>query len=196
MTEEKNLSVKDSCTLNEFLKCEIPLLLEEPASNSKIRRMIFSGAVLVEKNGIFFMCKNPSLVLKSGTRVRVLLDRKKFFGEKQVNDISFELSAENILFEDEYVIVVNKPAHFPTESTFVESRDNLHAAVVRYLHKKTGMEKNPPYAGIMHRLDRDTSGCILFSKQRAVNPRLHEIFESTGEGREIKKIYLALIVKK
>lgn len=48
--------------------------------------------------------------------------------------------------------------------------------------------KNPPYVGIMHRLDAGTSGVILFSKSRAVNKPLHEMFEN----RTAKKNYIAV----
>ena len=84
---------------------------------------------------------------------------------------------------------MNKPAFFPTEETIVggEKRDCLHAAVVRYLWTKAAL-RNPPYAGIMHRLDRETSGVIMFTKNRAVNAAVHEIFEK----RTAQKIYRAV----
>ena len=73
----------------------------------------------------------------------------------------------------------------------------MRAAVIRYLHKKIGLDKNPPYCGVVHRLDRDTSGVILFSKQRAANAALFKAFDSSeagdaGEERAAKKIYVAV----
>ncbi|MGP1565623.1 MAG: RluA family pseudouridine synthase, partial [Treponema sp.] len=69
-----------------------------------------------------------------------------------------------------------------------EKRDCLHAAVVRYLWKNSPSLRNPPYAGIMHRLDRETSGVILFTKTRAVNAAVHEMFEK----HTVQKIYRAV----
>ena len=55
----------------------------------------------------------------------------------------------------------------------------MRAAVIRYLHKKIGLDKNPPYCGVVHRLDRDTSGVILFSKRRDCNAALFAAFDSS-----------------
>lgn len=185
MAEEKKIKAIEAVRLDDFLRTELTVFLKKDAtqnsvSKGKIRRLIFSGNVFVKNGqGRQEECtRNPSLLLKRGQTVRVLFDREKFFYEKPSDDIDFELDDSRVIYEDEYIIVVNKPPHFPTESTFVQSRDNLHAAVVRYLHKKAGLDRNAPYAGIMHRLDRDTSGVILFSKQRSVNAALHAAFES------------------
>ncbi len=228
MSQEILLTVQSAATLNDFMRRELPKALQgqnaacEKAalSNSKIRRLLFSGNVMIavspdrkasqaqnggEKKasqaqnarGGFFVCKNPAFILKKNARVKVLYDQEKFFYEKPNDDIKFELDESRVLYEDESIIVVNKPPRFPTEPTFVQDRDNLRAAVIRYLHKKIGLEKNPPYCGVVHRLDRDTSGVILFSKQRAANAALFKAFDSSeagdaGEERAAKKIYVAV----
>lgn len=238
MSQEILLTVQSAATLNEFLREELPKVLDAecsqakdcgaagqkslqgqnlrrdldglqdqnvgPAaksavSNSKIRRLIFSQNVWVSqessqakdarnqkalqaqnaRGGGFFVCKNPSLLLKKNARVKVFLDKEKFFYQKENDDIKFELDSSRVLYEDDAIIVVNKPPRFPSEATFVHDRDNLQAAVVRYLHKKIGLDKNPPYCGMVHRLDRDTSGVILFSKQRAANAALFAAFDSS-----------------
>lgn len=219
MNKELILAVKSPKTLNEFLRAQLPKLLQDQnssqdqnaaacaqsaVSNSKIRRLIFSQNVWVDAGGAnrnasqdqkarrardswqaqngggFAVCKNPSLFLQSGARVKVFLDPDKFFYQKQNGDIEFELDGSRVLYEDDAIIVVNKPPHFPTEPTFVQDRDNLRQAVIRYLHKKIGLEKNPPYCGIVHRLDRDTSGAIVFSKKRSCNAALFKAFDSSG----------------
>ena len=240
MSQEILLTVQSAATLNEFLREELPKVLnaecsqakdcgaadqnslqdqdlrrdldglqdqnvgsaaKSAVSNSKIRRLLFSGNVMVaasperkalqdqnggkkalqaqNQRGGFFVCKNPAFSLKKNARVKVSLDQEKFFYEKQNDDIKFELDSSRVLYEDDAIIVVNKPPRFPTEPTFVQDRDNLRAAVIRYLHKKIGLEKNPPYCGIVHRLDRDTSGVILFSKRRDCNAALFAAFDSS-----------------
>ena len=180
---------KTSLSLNDFLRAELPPLLGAEISNSKIRRLIVAGAVSV--NGV--QTRFPAFVVRPSFSVSVQIDEEKLFFEKQPDDIDFELTPNDILFEDESIIVVNKPAHFPTEAGMVSSRDNLHAAVVRFLFARQKIEhpnaKNPPYVGIMHRLDRDTSGVILFTKSRAVNAACHEMFES----HTARKIYHAVV---
>lgn len=240
MATEILLTVQAPTTLNDFLRQELPKALQaqdiaradcvkgqnvasEKAalSNSKIRRLLFSGNVMVavsperktsqaqnvgEKKasqaqnarGGFFVCKNPAFSLKKNARVKVLYDQEKFFYEKPNDDIKFELDESRVLYEDDAIIVVNKPPRFPTEPTFAKDRDNLRAAVIRYLHKKIGLDKNPPYCGVVHRLDRDTSGVILFSKQRAANAALFAAFDSSelvgnsGQERAAQKLYVAV----
>ncbi|MBQ1627838.1 MAG: RluA family pseudouridine synthase [Treponema sp.] len=174
--------------LDEFLRKELPKKLLDPqnASNSKIRRLIVAGSVKVNE----MQCRRPAFELRGKSCVCVNFDEEKFFYEKQPDDIKFELTEKDVLFEDEFLICVNKPAFFPTEETIVggEKRDNLHAAVVRYLWNKNPALRNPPYVGIMHRLDRETSGVILFTKQRSVNKNIQKMFES----HHFTKIYKCL----
>ena len=92
------------------------------------------------------------------------------------------------MFEDDAIIVVNKPAFLPTEETIVNGRENIHQAVVDYLLKKNPSLRNRPYAGIMHRLDRETSGALLFTKTRVVNAAVHNMFEMHAA----KKTYRAV----
>ena len=169
-------AVSDSCKKSSIIKL----------SNSKIRRMIIAGAVSVDGLQI----RRPAYELAGGQTVCVEFDTEKFFFEKQADDIAFEMTAADVLYEDDDLIAVNKPAFIPTEETIVggEKRDCLHAAVVRYLWAQEAGLRNPPYAGIMHRLDRETSGVILFTKTRAVNAAVHEMFEK----RAVQKIYRAV----
>ena len=177
--------------LDELLRRELPLVLGQNVSNSKIRRLIVAGAVQVNSRQV----RVPGFTVFAKSTVTAVIEEEKLFFEKQVDDISFELTQKDVLFEDDCIIVVNKPSHFPTEKTIVDSRDNLHAAVVRYLFNKQKITspnaKNPPYCGIIHRLDRDTSGVILFTKTREVNAFCHDMFEQ----HIAKKVYIAAVSK-
>ena len=97
-----------------------------------------------------------------------------------------------MLFEDEYLIAINKPPFLPTEQTITGQRKNAHDCTVEYLWKKNPSLRNPPYVGIMHRLDRETSGILLFTKSRSVNKDISEMFKNRG----IKKIYRAVCTGK
>lgn len=182
-----NFSTSEKERLDEFLRKNLPAAInEENVSNSKIRRLVIAGAVCVNGNQI----RRPAFELRGKSNIAVNYEKEKFLFEKQPDDIKFELSEKDVLFEDEFLICVNKPALFPTEETVVggEKRDNLHDAVVRYLWKKNPALRNPPYVGIMHRLDRETSGIILFTKQRSVNKEIQRMFAE----HDFTKIYVAL----
>ena len=171
-----NFLVEQKCRLDEFLRVKLPECLKgQEISNSKIRRLIRSGSVYVNNLQI----RRPAYVVFPKSNIAINFDETKFFYEKQPDDIKYELTAKDVLFEDEYLIIVNKPSCFPTEETIVgsEKRDNLHQAIIRWLWSKNPSLRNPPYVGIMHRLDRETSGASLFTKQRCVNEFIHKMFE-------------------
>lgn len=185
-----NFDGKKESSLNTFLREKLPLCINNKSnkeiSNSKIRRLIVAGMVKID--GI--QIRIPAFSLKKKCKITVAIDSTKFFFEKQNDDIKYELTAKDVLFEDDVIIVVNKPAFFPTEETIVEGRDNLHAAIIRYLWNKNPSLRNPPYVGIMHRLDRETSGVILFTKSRSVNAFVHDMFEK----HTARKVYRAVTV--
>ncbi len=156
-----------------------------PFSNSKIRRLIIAGAVHVNGRPVL----RPAFELRGISSVEVAFDPQRFFYEKQPEDAAFQMSDESVLYEDDNLIFVNKPADYPVEQTITGNRANLHDAVVDYLWKRNPSLRNPPYVGIMHRLDRTTSGVILFTKTRAVNKEVSEVFQS----HNLTKQYLALV---
>lgn len=91
----------------------------------------------------------------------------------------------DILYEDDTLLVCNKPAGLmvePDRNNF----PNLQQQVKQYLKKKTG--EALPYAQHLHRLDRPTSGIVLFTKQKAHLKHLSEQFAQ----REVSKYYRAL----
>ena len=86
-----------------------------------------------------------------------------------------------ILFENDYYLIVNKPAGIPIHATLDKSRDNLFDS----LRKKYGND-----LFLIHRLDVDTSGVVLFSKKPEANKILDALFKT----RDIEKTYHALVV--
>lgn len=91
-----------------------------------------------------------------------------------------------ILFEDDYLMVVNKPAGLmvePDRNNF----PNLLNHVKRYL-RNSGIYSQTLYAQHLHRLDRPVSGCVLFAKQKIALRPLSEQFAA----RTISKQYQAL----
>ena len=186
--------------LDEFLRRELPgavasvveqvetTLEHTQISNSKIRRLILSGAVQVNGRPIL----RPAFELRGRSNLLVSFDAEKFFYEKQPDDADFEMSDAAVLYEDDNLIFVNKPADFPVEQTITGNRANLHDAVVDYLWKRNPALRNPPYVGIMHRLDRTTSGVIVFTKTRTVNKEVSEVFQS----HKLTKQYLAVVEDK
>ena len=95
------------------------------------------------------------------------------------------LSDSNVIYEDDVLIAVNKPAGLPSQGTLDPKRDNCYAAVQRYLAEKNAGEV---YVGLHHRLDAMTSGVLLMTKSKAVNASISEQFQR----HTIQKTYCAI----
>lgn len=183
-----NFDVQHTVRIDEYLRQVLAEAVGENCSNSKIRRLIVAGAVSVNGRTV----TRPAFELRGKSKVSVIFDRDKFFYEKHPDDVEFHVTDKDVLFEDENLIFINKPAFFPVEQTIVGIRANLHDALVDYLWKRNPALRNPPYVGIMHRLDRETSGVILFTKNRSVNKLVSDMFQA----HDFEKKYLAVVEDK
>lgn len=97
----------------------------------------------------------------------------------------FVWTADRILFEDEWLMAVDKPAGLPSQPTLDRSRPSVSGVLAEFLRLRDGCE---PYIGLHHRLDRDTSGVLLFSRDRKANAGLADLFRTHG----MRKTYLAI----
>jgi RluA family pseudouridine synthase len=159
----------------------LPEALGRPVSKAKVRKLIMAGAVYLNGSPV----RNPGCELSPGMKVEANVDPAKLFEDWTSRDRKFELTPDRILFEDADLIIVSKPAGLPSHPTVDEARDNLFTEVARFLTKRNG---GSPYLGIHQRLDRDTSGVVLFTKSRRVNTAVAEAFS----GHEVAKSYQAL----
>ena len=94
----------------------------------------------------------------------------------------------DVLFEDEDLLVLNKPAGLVVHPAAGHSRHTLVHALLAHCTELSGIggEQRP---GIVHRLDKDTSGCLVVAK----NDRAHTYLSRQFAGRSVTKIYLALV---
>lgn len=151
-------------------------------SKHRIRSLIMAGCVQVDQKPV----RNPKLLIAQRIKVSVACDSSRFFAVKALEDTAFALTKKSIVYEDVDILVINKPAGIPSDASFVQSRDHALAATKRYLSLRDKIEQ--PYLILHHRLDKDSSGLLLFSKNTAANPGLHQLFVQ----HQIQKTYRAL----
>jgi RluA family pseudouridine synthase len=170
--------------LDEGLARRLSAASGRRVSKSQARKWIVVGAVRVAGRVV----RQPGRPLGEGVRVELVLRRGARIGPPA--DRPFELTARDVLFEDEFVIAVNKPAGLPTQPTVDPDRPSLVASIKRYLARGRGERAaGEAYLGIHQRLDRDTSGVVLFAKDPSANKGLAAQFE----GRAVEKVYLAWV---
>ena len=93
-----------------------------------------------------------------------------------------------ILFEDNHILVINKPFNIPVQEDSSKDEDML-TILKAYIKEKSGKEGNV-YLGLVHRLDRPTGGVMVFAKTSKAASRLSEALK---EG-DFEKKYLTVVV--
>jgi 23S rRNA pseudouridine1911/1915/1917 synthase len=89
-----------------------------------------------------------------------------------------------IVFEDEAIVVLDKPAGLLTVATASEKSDTLYCRLNSYLHRPRGAAR----AHVVHRLDQETSGLVLFAKSESVRSRLQDDWPA------VEKLYQAVVI--
>jgi 23S rRNA (cytosine1962-C5)-methyltransferase len=97
--------------------------------------------------------------------------------------------APSVLYEDEDVLVIDKPAGIPCQAVDPARPDDLPTLIKRWLAQRRSLAEGDVYLGTHQRLDQDTSGSMLYTLQKAANPALAEQFAE----RQIEKVYLAAV---
>ncbi len=146
-------------------------------SRVHLRRVITSGAVTVDAAG----CK-PSYRLHPGQQISLVLPEIPREGP-QPEDIPPE-----IIYEDDCLAVVNKPPAMVVHAARGHWSGTLAAALQFHFAGRLSTTGGPTRPGIVHRLDRDTSGAILVAK----NDQAHAKLAAQFEARTIEKEYFAL----
>ena len=146
-------------------------------SRTRVQELIEAGLVLVNSRPA-----KGSHRLRTGERIQIQIQPRPPL-RAEAESIPLD-----ILYEDDDVIAVNKPAGMTVHSGAGTTRGTLvNALLGRGQVLSQGGDALRP--GIVHRLDKDTSGIILVAKNDAAHAKLSEAFRQ----RQIKKIYLALV---
>ncbi|KTC65457.1 ribosomal large subunit (23S rRNA) pseudouridine synthase C (plasmid) [Legionella adelaidensis] len=146
---------------------------------SRIYRIIRAGEVRVNKKRA-----QASTRLSAGDIIRIPPVRmsSEEIGIKIHSHVSQRLN-DCILYEDNHLLVLNKPAGMA-----VHGGSGLSLGIIEALRK---IRADIPYLELVHRLDKETSGCLILAKRRSTLRALHALLEK----REVTKIYWALLVK-
>jgi RluA family pseudouridine synthase len=167
--------------LDDVLAEWLPAALGRPLSKAALRRLIMAGAIRSGGRPL----RQPGRLLTSGLLLEASVDLARLPAPSPSGPVTIRDGA--VLYEDAALIAVDKPAGLPTHPTADAARPNLWAAVRQRLAKGGPL----PYLGIHQRLDRDTSGVVLFSKDPAANAGLAKAFAERG----VVKTYWALTAR-
>jgi 23S rRNA pseudouridine1911/1915/1917 synthase len=180
MTDTRTINVPAETAgqrLDHFLAAQLD------ASRSRVQLLIEQGDVRINGEP-----PKASLKLRGGETIDVTGEPHPAPLKATAEDIPLD-----IVFEDDHLAVIDKPAGMMVhagsgQTEDARSRGTLVNALLHHFESLsgTGGELRP---GIVHRLDKDTSGLIIVAKNDRTHHKLAEMFS----GRDIRKTYIALV---
>ena len=143
-------------------------------SRNKIQKLIEQEKILVNDkiiNSSYKVCIDDLIVVNDSLDYEIHVE-----GE----DIPLD-----IVYEDEYLLVINKTSGMVTHP----APGNYSGTLVNALIGKYELSNDKIRPGIVHRLDKDTSGLMLVAK----NDKVHDLLSQMIKDRDVKRTYLALV---
>ena len=161
--------------LDQFLAKQLP-----EYSRSRLQQLIRSGFVRLNKQ-----TTRPRQIVRGGDKIHLI--------EPPLEKIEMrpEPIPLDVLFEDDDLIIINKPADLTVHPGAGQREHTLVNALLSHCTNLSGIGgKERP--GIVHRLDKETSGCLVVAKNDVAHRELSKQFAA----RTVEKIYLALVAGK
>ena len=155
-------------------------LMYPESTKSKLRKMLTEGRVLVDGTPVY---KAKELLTK-GNFVTII-NRSEAIVKSPPPEPRKQFSKLKVIFEDECILVVEKPAGLLSVATEKLEKDTLHSRCVDHVKRQS----ERAWCHIVHRLDRDTSGVMVFAKNREIKEHLQTQFAE----RDVKRLYHALV---
>jgi 23S rRNA pseudouridine1911/1915/1917 synthase len=159
--------------LDAFLRRQFPTL-----SRSAIQRLIENGHITVN-----YKPTKATHTPRAGEIVRIEIPEAKP-AEAKAEDIPL-----NIIYEDKSLLVLNKPAGIVVHPAAGNEEHTLVNALLHHCKGELSGIGGVARPGIVHRLDKETSGCLVVAK----NDETHVALSAQFAGRTVEKIYLTIV---
>ena len=166
--------VNEEATLLDILKS-----MQPQASTNVLRKMLTNERITVDEETIH----RAKQIITKGQIVEILPKPKISVQEEREQQA--KTHNLDILFEDEAILVVNKPAGLLSVATDRLEQDTLHNRCVEYCRS----QKKNGWCYIVHRLDKATSGIMVFAKSEHVKRELQDQFAQ----QLVHRHYVALV---
>ncbi len=156
-------------------RLDIYLARELDLSRSKVQKLIKDDKVLVNEK-----VENANYIVKDNDNIEVLSDLD-FTIDVEPEDIPID-----VVYEDDYLLVINKESGMVVHPA---AGNYSHTLVNALLYRFNLSSKDPIRPGIVHRIDKDTSGLMVVAK----DDKTHELLSEMIKEKKVERIYLALV---
>ena len=167
-------------TTEDTILLEVLASLHPTAKRNSLRRMVDHGRVRVDGE----KATRSNMKVKKGSLVEVL---SKADGDKPLTQPKEIIPEPEVLFFDDEVILADKPAGLLSVATDRGEVDTMYDRVAKW-----AWENGRTRTHLVHRLDRETSGCMIFARSAETKDMLQRQFKS----RSVERIYHAVVHRK
>ena len=160
---------KTNIRLDKYLNEELEL------SRSAIKKMIDDHLITINNKPA-----KASLLVKEGDTIEVTFKEEEIVCEQEEMPL-------DIVYEDDFLAIINKPSGLVVHPAVGNPRHTLVNGLLYHFNKLSS--KNTIRPGIVHRLDKDTSGLMIVAK----DDKTHDILAKMIKNKEVERKYLALV---
>lgn len=160
---------KTNIRLDKYLNEELDL------SRSAIKKMIDEHLITINNKPA-----KASLLVKEGDTIEVTFKEEEIVCEQEEMPL-------DIVYEDDFLAIINKPSGLVVHPAVGNPRHTLVNGLLYHFNKLSS--KNTIRPGIVHRLDKDTSGLMIVAK----DDKTHDILAKMIKNKEVERKYLALV---
>ncbi len=165
----------------EFKNKRLDIFLQgamEDTSRAAVQKFIDEGCVEI----------NGKKISKAGIKLKGNEEIKIEIPEKEILVLKGENIPLDIIYEDKYIAVINKPSDMTVHPAQDNYSGTLVNALLYHFDTLSNINEDNIRPGIVHRLDKDTSGLIIIAKTNEAHEKLVEMFQS----KKMKKTYVAV----
>lgn len=145
-------------------------------SRTYVRKLIDIGGVHLQGRRV----RKCALTPDTGAEIEIFIDGRELE--------PYRLSAADVIYRDRYILALNKPAGIAIQPTPARYKGTVYEALLHYLSDPNRRHIKPELA-MVQRLDRDTSGVVIFS----IHKHSHKNLTAAFTQRRVRKVYLALV---
>lgn len=160
---------KTNIRLDKYLNEELDL------SRSAVKKMIDDHLITINNKPA-----KASLLVKEGDTIEVTFKEEEIVCEQEEMPL-------DIVYEDDFLAIINKPSGLVVHPAVGNPRHTLVNGLLYHFNKLSS--KNTIRPGIVHRLDKDTSGLMIVAK----DDKTHDILAKMIKNKEVERKYLALV---